>query len=72
MKHYYVFPLFTKSFSSLEDAKWNIKIAFTRREALKYLHNEEIHHYVGDRLHSITSVLVDEFGNISFGKTRRV
>lgn len=72
--HAYFAPCFKEPFKSLEDAKWNVKIAFTRTEAIRnfYGYNEEIAHFVDHKLYSVTPVNVDESGNISFGKTRRV
>ena len=71
--HLYIAPLFSNPFHSLEEAKWNLKVGFKRSEAIKYFGKYEyISHYIGDRLHSVTPILVDEIGNISFGKTRRV
>lgn len=73
-KHQYYVTFFNTPFNSLEDAKFSVKIAFTRREAIKYLAfaDEVICHFVGDRLHSKTPINVDEAGNISFGKTYKV
>lgn len=70
VKHQYIVTFFNISFNSLEDAKWNVKVAFTRQEAKKYLIDESIAHFVGDKLHSTTPIKVDEHGNISFGKTQ--
>lgn len=73
-KHEYLVSFFTVPFKSLEDAKWNVKVSFTRHEAIKYLRHtdEEIFHFIGDKLHSKTPIKVDESGNISFGKTYKV
>lgn len=71
-KHYYIISIYTHSFKSLEDAKWNVKVSLTREEAKKYLKYEKICHFIGDRLHSVTPIKVDEEGNISFGKTRKL
>lgn len=69
----YVVSIFCRSFSSLEEAKWNLKVGLTRIEALKYLRtNDCIDHYIGDKLHSITPIHVDESGNITFGRTRKL
>lgn len=71
-KHKYYVPFFNTPYDSLEDAKWSVKLAFTRAEAKKYhINGEEIGHFIGDRLHSVTPILVDEHGNISFGSTRK-
>lgn len=72
-QHKYIVPLFTNAFSSLEDAKWNVEIGFIPSEARKYLaQGEKIYHFVGDKLHSETPIHVDEHGNITFGRTRKV
>lgn len=73
-KHFYRVSVFNTEFSSLENAKWNVKISFTRQEAKKYFSspNDSISHYIDGKLHSETPILVDELGNISFGRTRRV
>lgn len=73
--HIYVAPCFNTPFSSLEDAKWNLQIGLTRAEARKYLtpnDHLEITHFIGNKLHSVTPILVDESGIITFGKTRLV
>lgn len=63
---------FNTPFNSLEDAKFNVITSFTRKEAIKYhLDGEEIGHFIGDRLHSITPIHVDEHGDISFGRTKK-
>lgn len=72
VKHQYIVSFFNTSFNSLEDAKWNVKVAFTRQEAKKYLIDESIAHFIGEKMHSLTPIHVDDAGNISFGKTRRV
>lgn len=73
-KHIYFAPGFSKPLFSLEDAKWNLQVSFTRSEAIKYLfgRNDSIAHFIGGKLHSLTPIYVDNAGNISFGKTRRV
>lgn len=73
-KHIYYVSFINILFKSLEDAKWNIKVSFSRHEAIKYLRDtdEEIYHFIGDKLHSKTPIKVDESGNISFGKTYKV
>lgn len=70
---YYV-TFFDTSFNSLEDAKWNVKIAFSCKEAKKFLAHahEYIYHYLGKRMVSQTPINVDEVGNISFGRTRKI
>lgn len=70
---YYV-TFFNTPFDSLEDAKWNVEITFTKKEAKKYFTNahEMIYHAIGDRLLSQTPIKVDEHGNISFGRTCKV
>ena len=72
--HMYIVSFFNLSFRSLEDAKWNVKIALSRNEAIKYLSNtnEEIYHYIGEKLVSKTPIHVDEAGNITFGRTSKV
>lgn len=70
--HQYIISIFNKPFSSLEDAKWNLKVGLTRAEAKRYLIDESIAHYIGDKFHSVTPIKVDEHGNISFGKTQKV
>lgn len=70
-KHQYIVTGFG-SFKSLDDAKWNVRIGFTRSEALRFLVNEAIYHFIGDKLYSETPIKVDESGNISFGKTYKV
>lgn len=75
LNHVYIAPCFSNSFSSLEDAKWNLQIGLTRNEAMKYLGQNDhlkITHFIGGRLHSVTPILVDETGIITFGKTRIV
>lgn len=71
-KHIYIVPILNKRFDSLANAKWDVKIGFLRHEAIRYLQNEVINHYIGDKLHSETPIKVDELGNITFGKTRKV
>lgn len=71
-KHFYYISGFDQVFHSLEDAKWNLTVGFTRLEAIKHLQNQSICHFVGDKLHSETPIKVDETGRISFGKTRLV
>lgn len=73
-KNQYLVSFFIAPFKSLEDAKWNVKIAFSRSEAIKLLSHadEEIYHFIGDRLVSKTPIKVDEAGNITFGKTYKV
>lgn len=72
VKHQYLVTFFNTPFYSLEDAKWNVSIAFTRQEAKKYLIDENISHFIGEKLHSVTPIKVDEHGNITFGKARKV
>lgn len=73
-KNVYSVDFFNITFRSLEDAKFNVKIGLSRRDALKYLYktNEVIYHFIGDKLVSTTPIIVDETGNISFGKTRKL
>jgi hypothetical protein len=71
VKHQYIVSFFNTSFDSLKDAKWNVKVAFTRQEAKKYLIHESIAHFIGENMHSLTPIRVDEHGNISFGRTIR-
>lgn len=74
LKHQYIVTFFTTPFNSLEAAKWNVEIAFTRKEAIKYIKGQDvyIYHFIGDKLHSETPIHVDDHGNISFGRTRKV
>ena len=71
-KSYYIVSIFNSPFRTLEEAKWNIKVGLTREEALRYLQNEYIAHYIGDKFHSLTLINVDVHGNITFGRTQKV
>lgn len=80
--HCYIVSIFNQPFFSLEDAKWNVTVSLTRKEALKFLTyrsefnnlvcDEAIMHFHGDKLISRTPIKVDEQGNITFGRTRKV
>lgn len=78
LKSYYIVTLLgaplNAPISSLEEAKWNVSVSYTREEAIKYLKDkdEKILHFIGDNLHSETPINVDEKGNIKFGKTRKL
>ena len=71
-KHQYIVANFPAPFSTLESAKNEVLIGFTKNEAKKYLRGEAIYHYIGGHLHSETPIKVDDDGNISFGKTFKV
>lgn len=58
------------SFKSLRDAKEHIRIAYTPKECRKYLRGGIIYCSDGYDVLSETSIIVDDVGNVRFGKTK--
>ena len=58
-------------FNTLRDAKRHIYVAYTAREAVKYLTGATIMKISGDDIRTLTPINVSDEGRVTYGKTRR-
>ena len=68
---YYTIDGDNNTFKTLRDAKHHIYVAYTAREAVKYLTGATITKVSGDNILTITPVQVSDEGRVTYGKTRR-
>lgn len=59
------------TFGTLREAKHYIHVAYTAREAVKYLTGAVIALVRNEEMVTITPVLVTDEGRVSFGKTKK-
>lgn len=56
-------------FLTLQEAKKHIWLAYTPKECIKELTDTYIVGWQGENVHSLTAIRVNEYGEISYGRT---
>ena len=59
-------------FATLREAKHHIYVAYTAREAVKYLTGAVIACVRGEHVHTLTPIMVSDEGRVSYGRTRKL
>lgn len=71
MKKIYQIDGDNNRFNTLRDAKHHIYVAYTAREAVKYLTGAVIACVRGEHVHTLTPIMVSNEGRVSFGRTKK-
>lgn len=71
MKPYYIIDGVNGVFSTLNEAKYHIWVAYTAKERVKFLGNTTILKIHNEEAITYTSVKINEEGNVTYGKTKR-
>ena len=69
-KSFWVVSDINEKFNTLQEAKSFCSYGFTEKERIKFLHGEEIAHFVNCRLVSLTKIWVNEQGYCVFSRTK--